>query len=905
VALSAGTRLGPYEVTALIGEGGMGKVWRAHHKGLKRDDALKVLPDAFASDPDRLARFRREAQVLASLNHPNIAHVYGLEQSDGVQALVMELVEGPTLADRVARGPIPLDEALPIARQIAEALEAAHEQGIIHRDLKPANIKVRPDGTVKVLDFGLAKALEPTSMPATDATASPTLTSPAMTGVGVLLGTAAYMSPEQARGKAVDKRSDIWAFGCVLYEMLTGRRAFEGEQVSDVLASVLAREPDWTLLPRGLSPVLGTFLKRCLQKDPKQRVHAIADVRLAMQDAFETSTGQPETSRTAVPIWQRPWVAAISSVLAATLGGFIVWTTTRPAAPAPRVAQFEISLRAPETLAPASSDHDLAISPDGTYVVYRASNGDGFFLAVRAIHKLSAQLLGSTEGATFGPFVSPDGAWVGFSDEGTGTLKRVPILGGPAVPICQTGAGATGIAGASWGEDGTVVFGSGTSGGLRRVPASGGKPEELTTLAPGEVQHAWPEFLPGGRALLFTILEGGSIENAQIAVFDLESRQRKILVSGGSYPRYSGTGHIVYGIGGTLRAVPFDVGELDVTGPPVPVLENVMTKNSGAANFALARNGSLVYLSGSANTSPRTLAWVDRTGREEPLQVPPRTYLYPRVSPDGTRIALDIADLNRDIWTWEIERKTLTRLTLDPAADTHPTWTPDGRRIVFSSSRSGSANLYWQPADGTGDAEQLTESPNGKNPNAVTPDGSRLVFREATPVTTDDLLLIPLAPPRQPRLLVQTRFSERNAAISPDGRWIAFDSTESPRAEIYVRPFPDVSTGRWQVSTAGGRTPLWSRDGRELFFVSPDDVVMRLPIEAAASWRSGVPSPLFQNQNRYFHQPPGGSLARTFDVGPDGRLLMIKNVDTAGQPPNQMVLVQNWTEELKRLVPTN
>ena len=899
--LVVGSRLGNYEVTGFIAAGGMGEVYRARDAKLGRDVALKILPAAFVADRERCARFEREARLLASLNHPNIAHIHGLEEAGGVRALVMELVEGEDLSQRIARGAIPLDEALPIATQAAEALEAAHEQGIIHRDLKPANIKVRSDGTVKVLDFGLAKAFarDPSS---TAVSQSSTVTSPGMTRPGVILGTVAYMSPEQARGQAVDERADIWAFGCVLYEMLTGRRAFEDEDVSLTLSNILRRDPDFDVLPANTPPRVIQTLRRCLQKDPKQRVHAIADVRLAMQGAFETSTLQPETSRTAVRIWQRPWIAAIGSVLAAALGGFIVWTTTRPAAPAPRVAQFEISLRAPETLAPAGSDHDLAISPDGTYVIYRASNGDGFFLAVRAIHDLNARILGSTEGATYGPFVSPDGAWVGFSDEGDGTLKRVPILGGPAVAICQTGAGAAGIAGASWGEDGTIVFGSGTSGGLRRVPASGGKPEELTTLASGEAQHAWPEFLPGGRALLFTIL-GTSIENAQIAVFDLETREQKIIVSGGSHPRYSSTGHIVYGIGGTLRAVPFDMGEFEVTGPPIPVLENVMTKNSGAANFALARNGSLVYLSGLANTNPRTLVWVDRTGREEPLQAPPRTYMYPRVSPDGTRIALDIADPDRDIWTWEIERKTLTRQTFDPAADTFPTWTPDGRRIIFSSSRSGWANLYWQTADGTGNAERLTESPNAQNPNAVIPDGSGLVFRELAPVTANDLLLIPLAPPRQPQPLLQTMLSERNAAISPDGHWIVFESTESRRAEIYVRPFPDVNSGRWQVSTAGGRTPLWSRDGRELFFVSPDDVVMRVPIEAAASWRSGVPSPFVQN--RYFHQPPAGSAAPTFDVGPDGRLLMIKNVDTAGAPPNQLILVQNWDQELKRLVPTD
>jgi len=917
MALTAGARLGPYEVTALIGAGGMGEVYRARDTRLHRDVAIKVLPESFAGDPDRLARFQREAQVLASLNHPNIAIIHGLEESGGVRALVMELVDGDTLADRIARGPIPLDEALPIATQIVDALEAAHEAGVVHRDLKPANVKITPSGQVKVLDFGLAKLVDRQPQGGhhvqdgrsvrlqPDLTEAPTITSPAMmTGIGMILGTAAYMSPGQARGKPVDKRADIWAFGCVLYEMLTGRRAFEDEDVSMTLSKVLQREPDFDALPTDTPASVRQALRLCLKKDPRQRVQAIGDVRLAMQGAFEDVAPRSAESPAApaLQVWQRPLPAALVVAVVAAVTGLAVWGAVRPDPPAPRLARFEIPLPASETLALAASDHDLAVSPDGTHVVYRVSSAGRSFLAVRAIDELTTRPLQGTDNTVYAPFISPDGAWVGFSDEGDGTLKRVSILGGPAVRICVTGAGAAGIAGASWGEDGTIVFSTGTSGGLRRVAAIGGEPEELTKLASGQTQHAWPEMLPGGRALLFTIL-GGGIENAQIAVLDLETGQQKVLLPGGSYPRYSSTGHIVYGIGGTLRAVPFDLERLEVTGTAVPVLDGVVTKASGAADFAVALDGALVYLSGEATTLRRRLVWVDRMGREELLPAPERTYFYPRISPDGTRVAVFIGDQEGDIWTWDFARQTLTRLTFDPAQDTYPLWMPDGRRLIFASARSGVENLFWQAADGAGAVERLTESPDAQVPHAITPDGTRIVFREAATTTGNDLMLMPLQPPRRAQPLVQTMFNERNAEIGPDGRWLAYESNESGRLEIYVRPFPEVGGGRWQVSTGGGRTPLWSRNGQELFYLSLEGVVMGVRVQARSSWSSSTPERVLQGQ--YFYAAPG--VGRTFDIAPDGRrFLMIQGgSDAAAAPQNRIFFVQHWVEELKRLVPTN
>ena len=928
--LSAGTRLGSYEILSALGAGGMGEVYRARDTKLHRDVAIKVLLPAVADDPDRLARFSREAHVLASLNHPNIAHIHGLEDSSSVRALVMELVEGPTLADRIAAGPLPLDEALAIARQIAEALEAAHEQGIIHRDLKPANIKVRPDGTVKVLDFGLAKTLDP---PAGSGAAGgksnlPTITSPAMTQGGVILGTAAYMSPEQARGLALDRRSDIWAFGCVLYEMLTARRPFTGDTVSDVAAAVLTREPDWTTLPEATPASIRTLLRRCLEKDRKRRLADAADMRLEIDEALAFPAAETIALGAARPRRGTPVPIALALAGGAFIAALVMWTVTRPEPQAPvQLSRFAIVTPPAQPLGNPGLERDIALSPDGRHLVYRAGFGSaGGPLAVRGIDQLDAQLLAGITNAR-GPFFSPDSRWIGFFDGDE--LKKVSITGGPAITLCRY---TTMPRGASWGDDNTIVFATADpTAGLLRVSAGGGEPAVLTT--PDAAQHAgdhlYPWVLPGGRGVLFTIL-GEQPDMSQVVVLDLKTGQRKALIRGGSDAAYvdlsttstssgqaaSGqAGYLVYASAGTLRAVRFDLASLQVLSDPVPVVEDVMVKELGAANYAVARSGTLVYVPGRADPlrAPRSLVWVDRKGHEEPIKAPLRAYGAPRLSPDGTRIVVDIKDRQTDVWIWDFARETLTRLTLDKG--TYPVWTPDGRRVVFGIMRAAAQNLYARAADGTGTVDQLSTSANGQVPSSVTLDGTRVVGYEFAPKTGRDIVMVPLsnpargpgtgpppgASPSQGEPLVQTSFDELNGEISPDGRYLAYQSNESARFEVYVRPFPHVDGGRWQISTGGGTRPAWARTGRELFYLDDADMLAAVPVQTSRpAFSAGKPARVLDT--RY----AAPQIRRTYDVSPDGqRFLMIKE-NSAGDPnatPASLIVILNWFEDLKAKLP--
>ena len=882
----------------------MGEVYRAQDTKLQREVAIKVLPASLAHDSERLARLEREARTLASLNHPNIAQIHGLEERDGVTALVMELIEGPTLADRIAQGPIPPDEAMPIARQIAEALETAHEHGTIHRDVKPANVKVRPDGVVKVLDFGLAKALEPAPGGTTDVAGSPTITSPAiMTRLGMILGTAAYMSPEQARGRAVDKRSDIWAFGCVMYEMLAGRRAFEGEDVSDTLAAVLRGEPDWSALPAHVSPAIVALIRGCLEKDRGRRIGDLSTARFIIDhEGYVPAAAARPGSRT-----RR--VAAVATVAAATVVvAYGIWAFTRVPAPSPTVARFTIPLPTGDRFS-NQGVRLVAISADGGRLVYTANER----LYRRAMDQLEATPVRGTEGhattaAPRGPFFSPDGQWIGFWQDGQ--IKKVLIAGGAPAVLCT----AENPWGASWTSDNTILYGQSEEGagkgaaGIWRVSSDGGTPEHLVKLDGDQVAQG-PQLLPGGRALLFTLARRFDWGTAQIVVHSLDTGTRRVILERGAAAQYVPTGHLVYALDGTLVGVPFDVATVAVSGAPVPLVEDVAQLNV-TAHFAISDQGSLVYVPrdavGGAASAQRTLAWVDRQGREVLIKAPGRAYFHPRLSPDGTRVALDVRDQEADIWIWDLARERLTRVTFGAAVDQYGVWTPDGKTVIFASSESPAAmaprSIFARPSDGTGTVQQLTHGTVAQFPSTVTPDGSALIYREhasTTDGTMADLLIVPLRGERRPRPLVRTPFAEVNAEVSPDGRWLAYQSNESGRDEIFVRPFPNVDAGKWLVSTSGGTQPLWSRDGRELFFESAGGL-MRVALRAGAAFAVDTPTRLIDGPPSY------GTRGRMYDVSPDGkRFLMIKAVagEDGAPPPARLVLVQNWFEDLKRLVP--
>jgi serine/threonine-protein kinase len=919
MTLAAGTKLGPFEVQSAIGSGGMGEVYRARDMKLNRDVALKILPEEFAVDAERLARFKREAQVLASLNHPNIAAIYGFEEFTGVHALVLELVEGPTLADRIAKGPVPLDEALPIARQVADALEAAHEHSIIHRDLKPANIKVRPDGTVKVLDFGLAKPLEPG--PTSDPSQSPTITSPAMTGVGMILGTAAYMAPEQAKGLAADRRSDLWAFGCLLYEMLTGMRAFAAEDLSLTLAYVLTREPDWTRLPLETPTSIRRLSRRCLDKDRKRRLDSAAAARLEIDDALMSSTPDGPTTfakpTPRVPLWRSvmPAVAVVIIGLAAVYGAWRL----KPKAHR-EITRFTIDLAEGHRF--TLGRRWVALSPDGTRLAYTANNR----LYLRALDQLDAVQIAGDDGPALasprGPFFSPDGQWVGYWH--ASQLKKVSVSGGAPVTVCAWSGRGGPPYGATWAADNTILLGSGATG-IWRVSGNGGTPEPIITVDAGQ-QVSGPQLLPDGRTVLFTLAHTASWDEAQIVVQSLDNGTRRTLVTGGTDGRYLPTGHLVYSFRAKMLAVPFNPTSQSIRGAPVPVVEGVW-RQGGALNFdaqfAVSSSGTLAYIPPPILTAVRrTLVWVDRHGREEAIAAEPRSYVNPRLAPDGSRLALEIQDdnQNRDIWVWDLRRRTLTPVTSDPTAEREPVWTPDGQRLIFSSWRTGVLSLFSQPANGTGTAELLCELNRQSSAiPTISPDGRHMVFRDADVQGSSDLMILDLreAHPGQPpsantggwRPLMQTSSEEYNAEISPDGRWLAYQSNSSGGYEVYVRPFPDVANGQWLVSTAGGTEPLWARDGRELFYRSSKGAVMRVSIAPESPWKAGTPTELFE-AGSYALGGTGDFAAystRTYDVSPDGRrFLMIKNSDAPAQASTtrRIIVVQNWAEELKRLVPT-
>jgi len=899
MALASGTKLGPYEITGAIGAGGMGEVYRARDTQLGRDVAIKVLPANFVNDPDRLARFQREARMLAALNHPNIAMIYGLEQTSGAACLVMELVPGETLAERVKAGPSPIEEALKIAAQIAEALEAAHEKQIIHRDLKPANVKVTPEGKVKVLDFGLAKAFEGDSA-SQDMSNSPTL-SHAATMQGVILGTAGYMSPEQARGKAIDKRTDIWAFGCVLYELLTGKQAFHGETFTDITAKILTGGPDWQALPGETPEQIRQLLRRCLQKDKALRLRDAGDARIEIQDALSAPASPKSTGAAAGWFAIGPLQGAVLGFAAVALlavGGIAAWDL-KPS-PAQPVTRTVIDLPPGQQLAGLEIGPAVALSGNGTHLAYVARQGVTQQLYLRAMDNLDVKPVPATEGAV-NPFFSPDGEWLGFFADGM--LKKISVRGGSAVTL----GNALQPSGASWGNQGIIAFVPTFNGGLQELPDAGGTLQPLTRFQKGELTERWPELLPDGKAVLFaTGTTAFNFSDAQIAAQLLGKGERRIAIQGGTQPRYASSGHLVFAQGGNLMAVPFDPQKLATTGAAVPVLEGVsQSQSNGATQYSFSNTGSLVYVSGGIQSVKSRLVWVSRNGAEQSVAAPVSGYLFPRLSPDGRRLVAVISELESQVWLYDLSRETTTRLTFEGNLNNAPVWTPDGKRIAFQSNKEGELNIFWQLADGSGGLERLTTSENLQAPMSWSPDGKLLAFLEINSSTQREIWVLRMGDPspgsgqdRKAQLFTRTRFDEAEPRFSPDGRWLAYISNESGRFEIYVQPYPGPG-GKWQISTDGGMDPVWNPNGRELFYRNGNKM-MAVDISSKPSFAVGRPRMLFEGKYEGAPVP-----VANYDVSPDGqRFLMLKPSEQEQAAPTQINVVLNWFEELKQKVPT-
>jgi serine/threonine-protein kinase len=912
--LTPGTRIRSYEVVGAIGAGGMGEVYRARDTRLNRDVAIKVLPERFVADTDRLTRFEREAQVLASFNHPAIGAIYGIEEFGDMRCLILELVEGPTLEEHLkAHGSgLPLDEALIIARQIAEALEAAHDKGIVHRDLKPANIKVRSDGTVKVLDFGLAKYGG--AMPAVAAanlTNSPTLTF-GDTEVGMILGTAAYMSPEQARGQLVDQRADVWSFGCVLFEMLSGRQPFEiGSTVSDAIAAILRSEPAWAALPAGTPPQVRRMLMRALVKDPRGRLRHIGDAAIEITDAIANpgagdtapapSAGPAPRSRLVIV----PWLLAggFAAAVAAMVAINPPWRRTQPA----QALRFSAQLGTDATYA-SDLPSSIAISADGQTVVFegRRALGQRPVLYVRRMNQLQATELRNTE-SSFAPFLSPDARWIGFFQDNK--LRKVSIDGGAPITICDARNGR----GGTWLDAETIVFTPDLTGkGLYRVSAAGGKPEPLFPLASDEATERWPQVLPGGKTVLYTGSSAtGTIGNANANLYArmISGGERRLVQPGSVFARYVPTGHLLFVRSSTLFAVRFDPERLAVSGTAVPLVDGI-TQDLGsiASQFAVSDTGTLVYSAGrvAGVGASVPISWLGRDGRLATLRKTGADWTDIRFSPDGRQVAMDISDgKQRDVWIYDWTRDTMSRLTFDASDDASPVWTPDGKRIAFASKRGDGQyyNIYWTRADGAGEAQRLTVSPHHQIPESFDPTGRTLAFHDISPETGGDIMTVTIDgseaagwKARQPVMFLKTPAYEENPVFSPDGRWIAYDSNETGTDEVYVRPFPGPG-GKWQVSTEGGVYPTWSTAQHELIWAGADLRLMVAPYRITGdsfaadkprSWADVMFAP-----GQY----------RRYDIHPDGTRAAISK--DPGAPietrTDSLIFVLNFFDELRRL----
>ena len=933
--LTGGTRFGAYEIISTLGAGGMGEVYRARDARLDRQVAIKVLPDAVVDDPDRLARFEREAKVLAALNHPLIAHVYGFEQIGDRRAIVMELVEGFTLEERLAQGPLAIPDALVIARQLAEALETAHDLGIIHRDLKPANIKLMVRGnapprandgrsdrglppidvddcTVKVLDFGLAKAFDTAAGVSGNALNSPTITARA-TELGTILGTAAYMSPEQARGKAVDRRADVWAFGVVCYEMLTGSRLFKGEDISDTMAAVLRQPIELAALPHGTPIAVRTLLERCLERDPRQRLRDIGEARIALERIESGAASSASAAGTTPAIASRstrtllPWillgitVAALTVALGALFGPWARPAPPRLPAPVTRVVSH---IGVPGSLV-VDAGPAAVLSPDGRAIVIRVRREKTPSLYVRHLDQLVPTELPGTEGAT-NPFFSPDGTQLGFF--ASGGLKTMPVAGGATATMNDAGTGR----GAAWAANGDIVFQSSLfpKTPLLRINAAGARVDGGTTLAPDEATHRWPQFLPGGQLLYGGNSDVSEWDKGTVRVETERGKPGKVVLRGGYHARYVPTGHLLYIHAGTLYGVRFDLGRLEVTSPPAPMIESVVaTPGTGGAQYSIGSNGTLAYVPGRAANLDNRLHWLQPDGRTTPLTSAPGAWGNPRFSPDGKRIALQVTYGSHDqiaVYEWESDR--LTQLTSDAANHRYPCWTPDGRRIIYSSDegKSGTFNLFWRRADGSGPVERLTSSQSMQSNPSVHPGGRVVMFADTSGSNPGDLWILPLVegPDKtlsagRPRLLVNTSEFEALGAFSPDGKLIAYMSSEQGAFQILVKPFAGEG-GPWRVSTTGGAHPAWSKTKSELLY-TVDDQIMAVPYRFdGKAFSHDAPRPW--STVRYATAGP----TRKYELHPDGKRAIVATPDTTGATTyDKVAFVFNFFDELRRLLPTD
>jgi serine/threonine protein kinase/Tol biopolymer transport system component len=884
MSIAPGSRLGVYEVLAPLGAGAMGEVWRARDTRLSREVALKVLPESLSRDHERLQRFEREAQVLASLNHPNIAAIYGVEEATGATALVLELVEGPTLDQRIAQGRLPADEAVTIARQIAEALEFAHERGVVHRDLKPANVKLAPDGRVKVLDFGLAKAMAADASGRSDSAISPTITSLG-TVVGVVLGTAAYMAPEQARGSSVDRRADIWSFGAVLWEMLTGKRAFEGDTVSDTLASVLRAPIEWKELPPSTPRGVVWLLEGCLERDPKKRLRDIGEARIALEGDSNRFLEEDEQKTVAVPsrspIRSIAWAAAaiVIALSAVAIVGF-----TRQPPPVQPVTRFQFT-----TDVKLASMSWPRISPDGRMVAFLGREPAGkTSIWVRPLDAFAPYQLQDTDGAAR-LFWSPDSRYVAYF-VGRSQLKKAPVAGGPPQLICEADGGADG----SWGSSGEILFDGRAVDPIRKVAASGGAATQAThpDAAKGEAGHAWPFFLPDGRHFLFLAMAKRVGEKATIHVGSLDTPGSTVVTPSDSRAEYA-NGYLLYVLQGTLVARRFDPDKLVASGEPIPLVEHLAVDVNDTASFSVSTNGVMAFAQGEA-ASTSELVWLDRSGKELGKIGAAGPYFDLALSPDGTRLAYGFAEKSgaQDIWVRDLKRDVASRLTFHPRNDIWPIWSPDGRRIAFSTDRDGHFAVMVRDASGTGSEQAVYAAEDSEvGVDDWSRDGRRLLIDLLPASRRWDIKSLPMDGAATADDYVVTDASEHGARFSPDGRYVAYVSNESGSNEVYVQTFPP-SGGKWQISNGGGNQPEWRGDGKELFFVAPSDTIEAVPVSIGATFEPGIPKALFKRTLER-----SGIVRNRWTASSDGQRFVVNAArENAHETPFSVIL--NWPATL-------